>query len=139
MAGKQGMAPKTKRPPAYNQITVRWHASATAFKPVDALRSLADSLGYHVTIESPRKAGRETMTIDTPLSAVLGRRRKSKLISPAALKILTRLVYAAANDPERAPMIEELAGRLTAGEDVSDELLALVKPAAHRDDGLMAQ
>jgi hypothetical protein len=52
-----------------------------------------------------------------------------------ALKILTGLVYAAANDPDRAPMIEEFAARLTAGEDVTDELLALVKPPAHQADG----
>jgi len=130
------MAPKTvKRSPAYKQLTVRWHSSAIAFKPEEALRSLADSLGYHVSATSAKKSGRETMTIDTPLSAVLGRRRRSKLVSSDALKILTRLVYAAADDPERAPLIEELVGRLTAGEDVSDKLLMLVKSGRHADDG----
>jgi len=128
------MAPKTpKRTAAYKQLTVRWHSSASAFQPEAALRSLADSLGYHVSTTSAKKSGRETITVDTPLSAVLGRRRRSKLVSSEALKILTRLVYAAADDPDRAPLIEELVGRLTAGEDVTDKLLMLVKPGPTQD------
>jgi hypothetical protein len=111
---------------------VRWHKSAEAFTPEQALTALAETLGYQAKSRSGKKSARITLTIDTPVSAMNVKRRKARLVTPEAAKALTKLVYAATHDPERAPLIDALAARLKAGEDVAAELVNLVSPAPRR-------